>query len=84
MRGFRSCAARALPAYKEKGAVCLQTEHGDTFYTSRLVNAAGPWSSDISRMVGIDLPVARAFQQIFVTDPLPGSAKRSRLRFIPI
>lgn len=78
------CSTCVTGIQRKGSGFVLQTEHGDTFYTSRLVNAAGPWSSDISRMVGIDLPVARAFQQIFVTDPLPGSAKRSRLRFIPI
>ena len=34
-------------------------------------------------MVGIDLPVARAFQQIFVTDPLPGISKAFPVAIYP-
>jgi glycine/D-amino acid oxidase-like deaminating enzyme len=37
----------------------------------RIVNAAGPWSPRIGRMVGIDVPVAGAPLQIVVTTPGP-------------
>ena len=77
------CSTCVTGIQRKGSGFVLQTEHGDTFYTSRLVNAAGPWSSDISRMVGIDLPVARAFQQIFVTDPLPGISKAFPVAIYP-
>lgn len=83
MRGFAPVQHVRYRHTKKGSGFVLQTEHGDTFYTSRLVNAAGPWSSDISRMVGIDLPVARAFQQIFVTDPLPGISKAFPVAIYP-
>ena len=37
----------------------------------RIVNAAGPWTPRIGRMVGIDVPVAGAPLQIVVTTPGP-------------
>ncbi|MGH7152365.1 MAG: FAD-dependent oxidoreductase, partial [Acetobacteraceae bacterium] len=37
----------------------------------KVVNAAGPWSSRIGRMVGLDLPVTGTVQQVIVTEPAP-------------
>jgi glycine/D-amino acid oxidase-like deaminating enzyme len=37
----------------------------------RLINAAGPWSPWIARMVGLDLPVQPRKGHIVVTEPLP-------------
>jgi glycine/D-amino acid oxidase-like deaminating enzyme len=37
----------------------------------RVVNAAGPWSAAIGRMVGMTLPVTGAVQQVIVTEPAP-------------
>ncbi|MEK9163187.1 MAG: FAD-dependent oxidoreductase, partial [Chloroflexota bacterium] len=36
-----------------------------------LVNAAGPWSAPLSRMIGIDLPVTPLRRQMLTTTPLP-------------
>jgi sarcosine oxidase subunit beta len=37
-----------------------------------VVIAAGPWSGDVARMAGIDLPVRPLRRQIAVTRPIPG------------
>lgn len=37
----------------------------------RVVNASGPWSRDLARLVGIDLPVYSAPLQMIVTEPAP-------------
>ncbi len=39
--------------------------------TPRLINAAGPWSSQISALVGLDLPILPRKGHIVVTEPLP-------------
>lgn len=39
--------------------------------TSRLINAAGPWSPQIAALVGLDLPVKPRKGHIVVTEPLP-------------
>jgi glycine/D-amino acid oxidase-like deaminating enzyme len=47
-----------------------RTNHGD-ITCRRIVNAAGPWSPRVGRMIGIDLPVRGAPLQIVVTTPGP-------------
>jgi sarcosine oxidase subunit beta len=37
-----------------------------------LVNAAGPWAAEVSRLAGVDLPITPLRRQVFVTDPVPG------------
>ncbi len=37
----------------------------------RLINAAGPWSRELARLAGIDLPVHSAPLQMIVTEPAP-------------
>lgn len=39
--------------------------------TPVVVDAAGPWLANVSRLVGVDLPVRPYRRQIFVTDPFP-------------
>jgi glycine/D-amino acid oxidase-like deaminating enzyme len=41
----------------------------------RVVNATGPWSARIGRMVGLDLPVTGTVQQVIVTEPAPPMTK---------
>ncbi|MCM0019883.1 MAG: FAD-binding oxidoreductase, partial [Tagaea sp.] len=48
----------------------VETDRG-AIRARRIVNAAGPWSPRIGRMVGIDVPVAGAPLQIVVTTPGP-------------
>lgn len=38
----------------------------------KIVNAAGPWSKEIAAMVGLNIPVNRAFQQVLVTSKIEG------------
>lgn len=40
-------------------------------HAGTVVNAAGPWSSVIARMVGLNLPVTGTIQQVIVTEPVP-------------
>jgi glycine/D-amino acid oxidase-like deaminating enzyme len=37
----------------------------------RVINAAGPWSREVARLAGIDLPVYSAPLQMIVTEPAP-------------
>ena len=39
--------------------------------TGAVVNACGVWAPELSRMVGLDLPIAPRRGQIFVTEPAP-------------
>lgn len=41
----------------------------------KIVNAAGPWSKEIAAMVGLDLSINRAFQQVLVTSEIEGVNK---------
>lgn len=45
------------------------TTEGD-IYTERVVNAAGGWSKDVAKMVGVDIPVVSERHQILVTEPV--------------
>ncbi|SFO77773.1 sarcosine oxidase subunit beta [Geodermatophilus dictyosporus] len=40
--------------------------------TDAVVVAAGPWSAEVGRLAGIDLPVEPLRRQILVTEPVPG------------
>ena len=48
----------------------VETAHG-TIQTRSIVDAAGPWSHQIGRMAGVDLPVQPIRRQMFTTTPLP-------------
>ena len=39
--------------------------------TRLVINAAGPWSAQIGRMAGVDIPVQPIRRQMFTTTPLP-------------
>lgn len=41
----------------------------------KIVNAAGPWSKEIAAMVGLYIPINRAFQQVLVTREIEGVNK---------
>jgi D-hydroxyproline dehydrogenase subunit alpha len=47
----------------------LRTSKGDVM-AGRVVNATGPWATQIGRMVGQELPVTGTVQQVIVTDPV--------------
>ncbi|XP_077988471.1 dimethylglycine dehydrogenase, mitochondrial-like [Glandiceps talaboti] len=48
----------------------VETQHG-TIKANRVVNAAGFWSREIGKMVGIDLPIMTVEHQYVVTSSIP-------------
>ncbi|MBN8906511.1 MAG: FAD-binding oxidoreductase, partial [Rhodospirillales bacterium] len=55
---------------REGAGWVVQTSKGPVT-AGTVVNATGPWSSVIGRMVGLDLPVTGTVQQVIVTEPAP-------------
>ncbi len=55
----------------EKGKVRAAVTGAGRIETPRLVNAAGPWSSPLAGLVGLDLPTRPRKGHIIVTEPLP-------------
>ncbi len=51
------------------GQIASVTTTRGTFPTRWVVNAAGPWSGEVSALVGIDLPIAPRRGHILVTEP---------------
>jgi glycine/D-amino acid oxidase-like deaminating enzyme len=47
----------------------LQLASGEVLHSKVAVNAAGPWAGEISRMVGIELPLAPVNRQVFAVKP---------------
>jgi glycine/D-amino acid oxidase-like deaminating enzyme len=77
-----SGAARAIGAkiYPEEPVVEIQVEARDrfsvrttkrTYIASCVLNCAGVWSKQIFRMVGLDVPITPAPQQMIVTEAAP-------------
>jgi D-hydroxyproline dehydrogenase subunit alpha len=59
---------------REGTAWHVQTSKGK-IVAGRVVNAGGPWSAPIGRMVGLELPVTGTVQQVIVTEPAPPLTK---------
>lgn len=68
VQSFTDSPVRAIDLIK--GGFLVQTPHG-AIVCEKIVNAAGPWSSLISEMVGVPLPVKPVRQQMLTTSPLP-------------
>lgn len=49
----------------------VKTNVGEVL-TQTVVNAAGPWASEVGAMVGLEIPVSPVRRQIAVTTPIPG------------
>ncbi len=62
------CEVRAI---EREGGIWRVTTNRGTIRARRVVNAAGPWSPAIGKLVGIDVPVKGAPLQIVVTTPGP-------------
>jgi sarcosine oxidase subunit beta len=62
-------AARRLDATGNH-ITTVRTIHGDV-RTGTVICAAGAWSADLARQVGVDLPVTPLRRQIVVTDAIP-------------
>ena len=57
---------------REGGRVSAVRTASATIMTPTVVNAAGPWASEVGKLVGADLPISPLRRQIFVTDPIVG------------
>ncbi|HMQ50629.1 MAG TPA: FAD-binding oxidoreductase [Anaerolineae bacterium] len=68
VQSFTDSPVRAIDLVKRGFSV--QTPHG-AIACEKIVNAAGPWSSPVSEMVGVPLPVKPVRQQMLTTSPLP-------------
>lgn len=55
----------------ERGKVTGVVTDQGVIATNMVVNAAGPWSAQISRWIGFSLPLRNATRSIVVTTPLP-------------
>lgn len=58
----------AISTGHDRRVTAVTTTRG-TFPTRWVVNACGPWSGEVSRLVGIDLPIAPRRGHILVTEP---------------
>ncbi|ABR30145.1 FAD-dependent oxidoreductase [Thermosipho melanesiensis] len=58
-----------LDIQKERGNYRIITNKGE-YICEVLVNAAGPWSKEIGKMMGVELPTESFRHQIFVTEPV--------------
>lgn len=56
----------------QDGMITAVHTTGGSITTSAVIDCAGAWSPEISRMVGLDLPVTPLKREIVVTDPMPG------------
>jgi sarcosine oxidase subunit beta len=50
----------------------VRTSSGETIHVPTVINAAGPWASEVAKMAGVDLPVRPVRRQIFFTPPFSG------------
>ena len=48
----------------------VKTSSGE-IYTEYVVNACGPWSAELGKTIGLDIPVSPIRRQWFVTDSIP-------------
>ena len=69
--GVRVTGARVKSGRTE----ALQTTAGDVAGGTFLL-AAGPWSGEVGRAIGVDVPVVPIRRQIAVTSPVPGLTKK--------
>ncbi len=56
---------------KEKGRVIsVRTRDNDTFSAGIVVNAAGPFASDVGRMAGVDIPIYAERHEAVITEQM--------------
>jgi sarcosine oxidase subunit beta len=67
--GVKILVGKEVVGIRRDTEFTVSTRDGDTFRSDYLVNAAGPWASEIGRMLGIDIPVLPYRRQIFTTAP---------------
>jgi glycine/D-amino acid oxidase-like deaminating enzyme len=66
----RGCRVRAIDRDSTNAVTGVRTEHGDVS-TRVVVNAAGTWGGEVSRLAGAELPILPRRGFILVTEPLP-------------
>ncbi|WP_051865890.1 FAD-binding oxidoreductase [Streptomyces griseus] len=87
--GARKLGARLLSGITvtglDAGSGVVSTSAGD-FTADAVVIAAGPWSGDVAKMAGLDLPVWGQFAELLHTDPLvtEGDVHDSPFTFHPV
>lgn len=54
-----------------KGKIYSVKTKGEEIFTSKVVNAAGPYAASIGEMVDVKIPVKPLRRQIFITAPFP-------------
>ncbi len=55
----------------------IRFDDGSSIETETIINAAGSWSSDIGKLVHVDIPVTPLKGQILVTEQLPSLGKEN-------
>lgn len=60
----------------DHGEIESVTTSRGTIKTRKVVNAAGPWSMQIGRMAGLEIPVKPYKQQQIITEPCPPVVKQ--------
>ncbi len=56
----------------EGGRVTAVRAGGERIGCGTVVDAAGPWSAEVGRLAGVDVPVRPLRRHIFITEPVPG------------
>ena len=77
------CPAEVTGIQLHNGAVAAVDTTQGRILTRTVVNAAGAWSSQIGRMVGVEIPVTPCRGQVMVTEKLPHLVKRQIMGFEP-
>ncbi|MEU5100064.1 FAD-binding oxidoreductase [Streptomyces sp. NPDC020996] len=87
--GAKKLGARLLSGITvtglDAGSGVVSTTSGD-FTAEAIVIAAGPWSGEVAKMAGLDLPVWGQFAELLHTDPLvdEGDVHDSPFTFHPV
>lgn len=63
--------ASVLGIEMEGGRITGVVTDKGTISTNVVINAAGPWSDTIGRMVGLDIPITPCPNQFILTEPMP-------------
>jgi sarcosine oxidase subunit beta len=79
--GYMNAAQKmAVRAFTGTGVTGIRVSHGNveavettqgTVQTRMILNAAGPWSGEIGRMAGVEIPIVPIRRQMFTTNDLP-------------
>ena len=54
---------------KGNRALGVETKKGDRFYSSVIINAAGPWAAEVGELAGIKLPIVPLRHMVFIVNP---------------